>query len=151
MKRDIDVFAAGDYNGGKDDVFEREANMAVVKRFFFDGEEIREEVTEKTAKKLEKKMADKPKSPTEKGEVRMLVSSLLKKDGKCYARVSFLRGDDIAEGIVPDGTLEHISGFSEEEAAGLKFYLAANKEVILAQARQIDPLTNWLRKSSLSQ
>ena len=33
----------------------------------------------------------------------------------------------------------------EEEEAGLKFYLSANKEAILAQAKQIDPLTNWLR------
>ena len=141
-------------------------NMAVVKRFFFDGEEIREEITKKTEKKPESKklenkspggkkpegrMAEGQKFPADKGEVRMLVSSLLKKDGKPYARVSFLRGNDIAEGIVPDGTLEHISGFSEEEVAGLKFYLTANKEAILAQARQIDPLTNWLRKSSLSQ
>ncbi len=125
--------------------------MAVVKRFFFDGEEIRKEVTKKTEKKTERKMAEKQESPADKGDVRMLVSSLLKKEGKPYARVSFLRGEDIAEGIVPEGILEHISGFSEEEVAGLKFYLAANKEAILAQAKQIDPLTNWLRKSSLSQ
>lgn len=135
--------------------------MAVVKRFFFDGDEIREErvgkakKTEATGKteKKDKEMEENKKTPGKKaqktvadmGEIRMLVSSILKKNGKYYARVSFLRGEDIAEGIVPDGTLETVSGFSEEEAAGLKFYLAANKEEILAQAKQIDPLTNWLR------
>ena len=124
--------------------------MAIVKRFFFDGEDIREEKVVK--KENSKKPAQRNNALTGQGshlpkpeEIRMLVSSLLKKNGKSYARVSFLRGEDIAEGIVPDGTLEHVSGFSEEEAAGLKLYLAANKDTIIAQARQIDPLTNWLR------
>lgn len=124
--------------------------MAVVKRFFFDGEDIREEKVVK--KENEKKPVQKNtasaggKSPLPKPEeIRMLVSSMLEKSGKRYARVSFLRGEDTAEGIVPDGTIEHVSGFSEEEVAGLKLYLVANKDIILAQAKQIDPLTNWLR------
>lgn len=130
--------------------------MAVVKRFFFDGEDIREEkVIRKETKEevktsmskdcvvgVEDKKADGKGADT--GEICMLVSSLLKKDGKAYARVSFLRGEDSAEGIVPGGVLEHVCGFSKEEEAGLKLYLTANQDAILAQAKQIDPLTNWL-------
>lgn len=141
--------------------------MAVIKRFFFDGEEIREEKGEQKGNKgnagntkdarSTANAANIAKQPGNNGvvsgkrtasgdeELCMLVSSLLGKNGKQYARVSFMRGEDTAEGIVPDGRLERVSGFSEEEAAGLKLYLAANKDAILAQAKQIDPLTNWLR------
>lgn len=80
------------------------------------------------------------------GEMRMLVSSLLEKNGKRYARVSFLRGEDTAEGIVPDCRLEHVKGFTQEEEAALKFYLIANQEAIMAQAKQIHPLTDWLKE-----
>lgn len=138
-------------------------NMAVVKRFYFDGEDMREEkvVEKETEAKTQTQMAmpkPKPKDSVagvgkkntagkgaDMGEIRMLVSSLLKKDGKAYARVSFLRGEDSAEGIVPGGMLERVNGFTKEEEAGLTLYLAANQEAILSQAKQIDPLTNWLR------
>ncbi len=135
--------------------------MAVIKRFFFDGDDMREEEAAKKSgigntenMKRKEGAAEQqgnhtaaPDKKTESGdeELCMLVSALLGKNGKQYARVSFVRGEDTAEGIVPDGRLEHVSGFSEEEAAGLKLYLAANKDTILAQAKQIDPLTNWLR------
>lgn len=125
-------------------------SMAVIKRFFFDGEDIREEQVvrkENGVKPSQGSFAAKQEGRAVQGseELCMLVSSLLEKDGKRYARVSFLRGEDTAEGIVPDGRLERVNGFSEEEKAGLEFYLAANKDAILAQAKQIDPLTNWLR------
>lgn len=35
--------------------------------------------------------------------VNMLVSGIINREGKRFARVSFIRGRDIAEGIVPDG------------------------------------------------
>ncbi|MDE7326894.1 MAG: hypothetical protein K2N63_11595 [Lachnospiraceae bacterium] len=147
--------------------------MAIMKRFFFDGDEIREEKTGKDGGRKDvlgkpngagnivrrgkndvsgrrdaivgKQKQTQGKDKIDMGEIQMLVSSLLTKNGNHYARVSFLRGEDIAEGIVPDGKLEYVSGFTKEEEAGLKFYLSANKEAILAQAGQIDPLTNWLR------
>ena len=142
--------------------------MAITKQFFFDGDEIREEKVVRDGKDTQRKREavgnivhlrgtgvserpgfvagkEKQKDLTDMGEISMLVSSLLSKNGKQYARVSLVRGDDVADGIVPDVKLEHVSGFTKEEEAGLKFYLSANKEAILAQAKQIDPLTNWLR------
>lgn len=125
--------------------------MAAVKKFFFDGENIREEKSSETGHEKEQAIektggAEKGSSALKSGEMRMLVSSLLEKNGRRYARVSFLRGEDTAEGIVPDCRIEHVKGFTEEETAGLKFYLLANKDAIMAQAKQIHPLTDWLKK-----
>ncbi len=128
--------------------------MAIKKKFMFDGTSMHEEIVRSKGEEkssLAKKQNAAENRKAEDIEIKMLVSSLLKKDGRQYARVSFLRGEDIAEGIVPDGKLERVSGFSEEEAAGLRFYLAANKEAILEQAKQIDPLTNWLRAGKKSE
>lgn len=123
--------------------------MAIKKKFSFDGTSMHEEIVQSKDKEKDSLVRNqntvKNQKTSDTENIKMLVSSLLKKDGRQYVRVSFLRGEDVAEGIVPDGKLEHVSGFSEEEAAGLKFYLAANKDAILEQAKQIDPLTNWLR------
>ncbi len=52
--------------------------------------------------------------------VNMLVSGIINREGKRFARVSFIRGRDIAEGIVPDGVVDHAEGFSEAEVAKLE-------------------------------
>lgn len=75
-------------------------------------------------------------------EVNMTVSTLLHKDGKAFARVSFLRESDWAEGIVPGGKIEQSEGFSEEEIERLEAYLAGEEEAILAQAKKINPIKN---------
>ncbi len=75
-------------------------------------------------------------------EINMTVTTLLHKDGKDFARVSFLREGDWAEGIVPDGKIEQSEGFSEEEIEKLEAYLTAEEETILAQAKKINPIKN---------
>jgi len=75
-------------------------------------------------------------------EVNMTVTTLLHKDGKAFARVSFLRESDWAEGIVPGGKIEQSEGFSEEEIEKLETYLAEEEEAILAQAKKINPIKN---------
>lgn len=75
-------------------------------------------------------------------EVNMTVTTLLHKDGKAFARVSFLRESDWAEGIVPGGKIEQSEGFSEEEIERLEAYLAGEEEAILAQAKKINPIKN---------
>lgn len=75
-------------------------------------------------------------------EINMTVTTLLHKDGKDFARVSFLREGDWAEGIVPDGKIEQSEGFSEEEIGKLEMYLAEEKENILARAKKINPIKN---------
>lgn len=75
-------------------------------------------------------------------EVNMTVTILLHKDGKDFARVSFLREKDWAEGIVPGGKIEQSQGFSKEEIEKLEIYLAEEEESILAQAKKINPIKN---------
>lgn len=76
--------------------------------------------------------------------VNMLVSGIINKDGRRYARVSFVRGRDVAEGIVPDGIIDQAEGFSDEEVFKLEKYLRENCGDVMEQARQVNPLKNWL-------
>lgn len=75
-------------------------------------------------------------------EIKMTVTTLLHKDGKDFARVSFLRENDWAEGIVPGGKIEKSEGFSEEEIEKLGAYLTEEEEMILSQAKRINPIKN---------
>jgi hypothetical protein len=77
-------------------------------------------------------------------EVKMMVSCVVIKDYRKIVRVSFLRGRDYAEGILPDGMIEQARGFSDEEVQKLENYLRMNRKEILNQAKAIDPLRNWL-------
>ena len=76
--------------------------------------------------------------------VNMLVSGIINKKDRRYARVSFIRGKDIAEGIVPDGIVDHAEGFSDDEVFKLERYLRDHCGEIMEQARQVNPLKNWL-------
>lgn len=76
--------------------------------------------------------------------VNMLVSGIINKEGRRYARVSFVRGKDVAEGIVPDGIVDHAEGFSDDEIFKLERYIRENRGEIMEQARQVNPLKNWL-------
>lgn len=83
-------------------------------------------------------------------EVKMLVSCIVEKEGRKIVRVSFLRGMeeghsiDYAEGILPDGIIVKSEGFSEEEVRKLEAYIRANRQEILKQAKEINPLRNWM-------
>ena len=78
-------------------------------------------------------------------EVNMLVSSVVMKDNRKIVRVSFLRGNDYAEGILPDGVIEKSGGFTEEEVLKLENYMRANRKDILEQAKEVNPLRSWLK------
>lgn len=81
---------------------------------------------------------------TQRVEMRMIVSAVLRKDGRSFARVSFLRDKDWAEGIVPDGVIEKSEGFTEEEIRGLQDYLVREKDMLVSQAKGVNPLRNML-------
>lgn len=73
-------------------------------------------------------------------EMSVLVSGMLHKEDKAFVRVSFLRGKDWAEGIVPDGVIEKSEGFTKEEIGKLEDYLAGDKEQIIKQAKGVNPV-----------
>lgn len=85
---------------------------------------------------------EKPVTPSLSEDIKMLVTSMIHKDQKSFARVSFLRGSDWAEGIVPGGRIEKSEGFDAEEIKKLEDYLAGEEEMILKQAKGINPLRN---------
>ena len=80
-------------------------------------------------------------------ELRMTYSGLLLHKGEKTVRVSFERGQhDFAEGIVPSGMIEKSSGFSEEELQQLSNYLKYNASDIMAKAKEVNPIRDWLRE-----
>lgn len=81
-------------------------------------------------------------APVLSEDIRMLVTSMIHKDGKAFARVSFLRDSDWAEGIVPGGRIEKAEGFSGEEIEKLEAYLAEEQEMILQEAKGVNPIRN---------
>ncbi len=76
--------------------------------------------------------------------VSMLVSGIINREGRRFARVSFIRGKDVAEGTVPDGLVDHAEGFSDAEVKELERYLREMRGEIMEQARQVNPIKNWL-------
>lgn len=78
-------------------------------------------------------------------DIRMLVTSMIHKDGKAFTRVSFLRDKDWAEGVVPGGRIEKSKGFSKEEIEKLEIYLEGEQEMILTQAKGVNPIRNLFR------
>lgn len=80
-------------------------------------------------------------------ELRMTYSGLLMYKGEKTVRVKFERGNnDFAEGVVPSGTIEKSSGFSEEEVQQLSDYLKYNASDIMAKAKEVNPIRDWLRE-----
>ena len=78
-------------------------------------------------------------------ELRMTYSGLLMYKGEKTVRVKFERGkNDFAEGIVPSGIIENYSGFSEEELHQLSDYLKYNASDIMAKAKEVNPIRDWL-------
>lgn len=56
-------------------------------------------------------------------EVNMSVSPICVKDGKKFAFVSFVDGERIAEGKIPDCKIISNKGFSQEEVEQLEIYM----------------------------
>lgn len=77
-------------------------------------------------------------------DIQSLISCILTKEGRKFARISFMRGDEYAEFIVPDGILDSRKGFSEEEITKLLRYVRENRDEILKRAKEVNPLKNWL-------
>ena len=77
-------------------------------------------------------------------EVKMMISCVVVKDNRKIVRVSFLRGTDYADGVLPDGVIEKSGGSTAAEVQKLENYLRSNRQEILRQAKEINPLRNWL-------
>lgn len=78
-------------------------------------------------------------------EVEMLISGFFTKDGRKMMRISFMRGKDFAEGLLPDGIIDRSEGFTEEELGKLEKFIRTNSQEIMAQGKEINPIRSWLK------
>lgn len=79
-------------------------------------------------------------------EIRMTYSGIVMQKGEKVVHVSFERGQDYAEGVLPSGDIKKSSGFTPEELEQLKQYLLQNAEDIVNRAKQVNPLRSLMRK-----
>lgn len=109
------------------------------------GTAAQEKVSSAVSKKViiaDTEFQEETAAPVLSDDIKMLVTSMIHKEGKAFARVSFLRDSDWAEGIVPGGRIEKAEGFSEEEIEKLEAYLAGEQEMILQEAKGVNPIKN---------
>lgn len=80
-------------------------------------------------------------------EVTLNLSGVVGKDGQKIAYVRFSRGDDFAEGYIPDCIFTKVQGFTEDEVSMLTDYLRANLTDLKKRAAGINPLTAIMGRS----
>lgn len=80
-------------------------------------------------------------------EVTLVLSGVVEKDGKKIAYVRFSRGDDFAEGYIPDCIFTKVQGFTDDEVSMLTDYLKANLTELKKRAAGINPLTAIMGRS----
>ena len=80
-------------------------------------------------------------------EVTLNLSGVVEKDGKKIAYVRFSRGDDFAEGYIPDCIFTKVQGFTDDEVSMLTDYLKANLTELKKRAAGINPLTAIMGRS----
>ncbi len=80
-------------------------------------------------------------------EITLDISGVVEKDGKKIARIRFSRGEDFAEGYIPDCVLTKVQGFTDKEASQLVDYLRANLTEFKKRAAGINPLTAMMGKA----
>ena len=80
-------------------------------------------------------------------EVTLNLSGVVEKDGQKIAYVRFSRGDDFAEGYIPDCIFTKVQGFTDDEVSVLTDYLRANLTELKKRAARINPLTAIMGRS----
>ena len=80
-------------------------------------------------------------------EVTLNLSGVVEKDGQKIAYVRFSRGDDFAEGYIPDCIFSKVQGFTDDEVSMLTDYLRANLTELKKRAAGINPLTAIMGRS----
>lgn len=80
-------------------------------------------------------------------EVTLNLSGVVEKDGRKIAYVRFSRGDDFAEGYIPDCIFTKVQGFTDDEVSMLTDYLKANLTELKKRAAGINPLTAIMGRS----
>ena len=80
-------------------------------------------------------------------EMNLDISGVVEKDGKKIAHIRFTRGEDYAEGYIPDCIFTKVQGFTDEEVSQLTDYLRANLTEFKKRAAAINPFTALMGKT----
>lgn len=80
-------------------------------------------------------------------DVNLDISGVVEKDGKKIAHIRFTRGEDMAEGYIPDCVFTKVKGFTDEETEQLTDYLRANLTDLKKRAAAINPLNAFMGKT----
>ena len=80
-------------------------------------------------------------------KINLDISGVVEKDGKKIEHIRFTRGEDFAEGYIPDCVLTKVQGFTDDEASQLIDYLRANLTEFKKRAAAINPLTAIMGKT----
>lgn len=73
-------------------------------------------------------------------ELKMSVSSMTRTKDNKAVYILFTDGDKSAELTLPERKVINNSGFTDEEIAGLLFYIRNNQETIYALAKKVNPV-----------
>ena len=76
-------------------------------------------------------------------KIEITHSTVLSKEGKPFVAVSFQRGEDRAEGTIPDCIILRNSGFTEDEVAELEDYMDRYKQDFIEGAKKISNFKHW--------
>lgn len=79
-------------------------------------------------------------------EIRMNVSSLIRKDGDKAIYVMFTDGNKEAEFVVPECRLLNNKGFTEEEIGSLTDYIKNEQDYIYSIAKKVNPMKAFMGK-----
>lgn len=71
-------------------------------------------------------------------------STVLSKNGKPFVSVMFERGNDRAEGTVPDCVITKSEGFTAEEIGELEDCMKAQRKEIIENAKRISDIRHLL-------
>lgn len=77
-------------------------------------------------------------------EMKLTYSGVFRSDGRVCSSVCFERGENVAEGIIPEGKITKNKGFSEEEVLQLENYLRDNSKQLMEEAHKISTLEHLL-------
>lgn len=88
---------------------------------------------------------EQPSNTPKEEPLQVICSGILKKDGKKIIYVRFERGKDYAEGSIPQAKITSQSGFQTEEIAQLERYLLEHEHEIVAQAKSVNLMKNFMK------
>ncbi len=78
-------------------------------------------------------------------EMKMTYSSVVVKEGKPMVSLTFERGRDMCEAVVPECIVTKNDGFTSEETEAIEQYLRINKKQIILDSKKISGLFNIMK------